>query len=49
LSGRLVGQRQESVFDQATISWPTSSLNTGIYILRAENGTEVSSYKIVLF
>jgi hypothetical protein len=49
LSGRLVGQRQVSIFDQATIAWPTGSLNTGIYILRADNGLEISTFKIALF
>jgi hypothetical protein len=49
MSGRLVAQRQEAIFEQATITWPTSNLNTGIYILRAENGVEASSYKIAIF
>lgn len=47
LSGKLVVKRQDSVEGYADINWSLSSLPSGMYLLRAFNGSEVVTQKLV--
>ncbi len=49
LNGRLVDQKMTSVAGQSSLTWDTGALTTGIYILKATNGAQVSTRKITLF
>lgn len=47
LSGKLVIKRQDTVEGYADINWPLASLPSGMYLLRAFNGSEVVTQKLV--
>ncbi|MCA1751562.1 MAG: T9SS type A sorting domain-containing protein [Cryomorphaceae bacterium] len=48
LSGKLIQTRQETIYGYGDVRWRTGSLPKGIYLLKAFDGTEAVTRKVVL-